>query len=133
MVVMSLDDPSVYVPVAVNCWDWPRSIAGDDGAMAIETSAAGLTVRLALPEIEPDTAMMVVAPGKNDCARPAVPGDMLIVAALGFDDVHCTEAVRSCVEVSLYVPVAVNCCVVPKGIEAVEGETAIETRTAELT
>lgn len=102
------------------------------GAMAIETSATGVTVQFALPETEPDAAVMVVEPVASDCPRPAVAEDMLIVATLGFDDVHCTEAVRSWVELSLYVPVAVNCCVVPSGTEAVEGEIAIETRMALL-
>ena len=100
--------------------------------MVIETSAAAVTVRLALPETVPDVAVMVVEPVASACARPAVPADMLTVATLGINDVHCTEAVKSWVELSLYVPVAVNCSVVPSGAEAVEDETAIDTRTALL-
>jgi hypothetical protein len=36
--------PSVYVPVAVNCWAKPRAIAGTCGTIAIDTSAAGFTI-----------------------------------------------------------------------------------------
>ena len=95
------DDPSVYVPVAVNCWDLPRSTLGTDGAILIETRTAGVIVKVAVPEIEPEAAVMVVEPVASDCASPAVPGDTLMVATAGFDDVHCTEEVRSCVELSL--------------------------------
>ena len=131
--VRSLDVPSVYAPVAVNCCDLPRSILCASGAMLIETRAAGVTVKVAVVETEPDTAVMVVEPVARDCARPAVPDDTLMVATGGFDDVHCTEEVRSCVELSLYVPVVVNCWVVPRGMEALDGETAIESSTAVLT
>ena len=105
---------------------------GADGAMLIETRAAGVTVNVAVAETEPDTAVMVVEPVAKDCASPAVPEDTLIVATPGVDDIHCTDEVRFWVELSLYVPVAVNCCVVPRGIEGVGGATAIETSTAPL-
>lgn len=101
VVVRSLDVPSVYVPVAVNCWDLPRSMLGADGAMLIETRAAGVTVNVAVAETEPDAAVMVVEPVAKDCASPAVPEDTLIVATPGVDDVHCTAEVRFCVELSL--------------------------------
>lgn len=102
--VRSFDVPSVYVPVAVNCCDLPRSILGADGAMLIETRAAGVTVKVAVAETEPNTAVMVVepvVPVGRDCASPALPEDTLMVATCGFDDVHCTEEVRFCVELSL--------------------------------
>jgi hypothetical protein len=133
VVVRSFDVPSVYVPDAVNCWDLPKSILGADGAMLIETRAAGVTVTVAVVDTEPDTAVMVVEPVVRDCASPAVPAETLIVATVGFDDIHCTDDVRFCVELSLYVPVATNGCVVPRGIEGVDGVTAIETSTALLT
>jgi hypothetical protein len=46
-----------------------------------------------------------------------------------FDEVQLAVVVRSCVERSLYVPVAVNCCVFPAATEAVLGVTAIDWRT----
>ena len=41
--------------------------------------------------------------------------------------------VRSCVVLSVYVPVAVNCCSVPGAIDGFAGVTAIDTRTAGVT
>ena len=38
---------------------------------------------------------------------------MLMVAAVGFEELHSTEAVMSSVLLSLKVPVAANCLVVP--------------------
>ena len=76
-------------------------MVGFDGAIAIETSAADVTLKVAVAEIEPDNAVTVVDPVASDCARPFVPEDMLIVATLGFEDIHCNEAVRSCVELSV--------------------------------
>ena len=41
--------------------------------------------------------------------------------------------VRSWVELSVYVPVAVNCCVVPRAMLGVAGVTAIDTKVAAVT
>ena len=41
--------PLLYVPVAVNCCDWPNMIAGLAGATAIETRFAAATVRTVDP------------------------------------------------------------------------------------
>jgi hypothetical protein len=46
-VVMTLVLPSVYVPVAMNCWEVPRAIEADDGETAIDTNAAPVTVSAA--------------------------------------------------------------------------------------
>lgn len=46
-VVMTLVLPSVYVPVAMNCWEVPRAIEADAGETAIETNAAPVTVSAA--------------------------------------------------------------------------------------
>jgi hypothetical protein len=58
---------------------------------------------------------------------------LLTVTTAGFEELHVTAPVRSWVVASLYVPVAVNCCVVPSAIEEAAGVTAIETRTAAVT
>jgi hypothetical protein len=42
------------------------------------------------------------------------------------DEVQIAVAVKSCVLLSLYVPVAVNCCVLPAATDAFAGLTAIE-------
>jgi hypothetical protein len=58
---------------------------------------------------------------------------LLIVATVAFPVLQDTELVRSCVLVSLKVPVAVNCCVVPRGIDADGGFTLMDTTTAGVT
>src|SRR6266478_2112692 len=56
---------------------------------------------------------------------------MVAVAAL--EELHSTDVVMSCVLLSLKVPVAVNCFVVPTAILEFAGITAIETSVAALT
>ncbi len=51
---------------------------------------------------------------------------LLIVATLVFDELQVTELVRSPVLPSVNVPVAMNCCVVPSGIERLLGVTLME-------
>lgn len=51
---------------------------------------------------------------------------LLIVATLVFDELQVTELVRSPVLPSVNVPVAMNCCVVPLGIERLLGVTLME-------
>ena len=50
----------------------------------------------------------------------------MIVATAGVADAHVTWLVRSCVELSEKVPVAVNCCVFPLAMLGLAGVTAIE-------
>lgn len=56
-----------------------------------------------------------------------------MVAAPGFDELHNAVAVTSCVVLSLNVPVAVNCLVVPGAVLAGFGVTASETKVAAVT
>ncbi|HEV2717748.1 MAG TPA: hypothetical protein VGU64_20950, partial [Terriglobales bacterium] len=58
---------------------------------------------------------------------------MLIVAAAALEELHRTDAVISWVLLSLKVPVAVNCLVVPTAILEFAGVTAIKTKVAALT
>ena len=111
--VMSLDVLSVYVPVAVNCCEWPSGTAGATGATAMLTKAAGVTFSVADPEIEPRSAVTVTVPTATVAASPAVLAALLTVAVPPSDELQCTTAVRSCVDPSVYVPAAVNCCAVP--------------------
>jgi hypothetical protein len=55
----------------------------------------------------------------------------LMVATLAFVELQVTELVRFCVLLSLYVPVAVNCCASPAAIEGLAGVTAIDTSVAD--
>jgi hypothetical protein len=72
---------------------------------------------------------MVVDPRATAVASPAV----LIVATLAAEELHVAVLVRFCVLASVYVPVAVNCCVLPLAIEGVAGVTAIDTSVAAVT
>src|SRR5690242_12738394 len=72
---------------------------------------------------------MVLLPVATLEARPCA----LMVAAAALDDVHVTVVVMSCVLLSLKVPMAVNCFVVPTAMLEFAGVTAIETRVAEVT
>jgi hypothetical protein len=48
--------PSLYVPVAVNCWVLPLAIDGFTGVTAIDASVAAVTVSVVLPETLPEAA-----------------------------------------------------------------------------
>ncbi len=74
----------------------------------------------------PELAVMLADPRPAPTAIPVAPTDA--TCALSEDQV--ADPVRSCVLPSLYVPVAVNCCVVPRGMDAFVGLTLIETSAA---
>ena len=126
LVVMFLVELSLYVPVAVNCCVLPATIEGDAGVTAIVFSVtpAAVTVSgsFALTTL-PCVAVICVVPGATPVANPvAAP----IVAKAVFDDFHVTLVVMFFVELTLYVPVAVNCCVFPGTMEGDAGVTAID-------
>ncbi len=96
VVVRFCVEPSVYVPVAVNCSVSPLATLGLAGVTAIETSAAGRTVSVVLPVTPLDVAEMVVVPAARVVARPPA----AIVAVTVSVDAQVAVAVRSCVELS---------------------------------
>ena len=79
--------------------------------------------------IEPATAWIVVPPGATPVARPP----LVIVATAVLEEVHVTTAVRFCILLSLYVPVAVNCCVDPLTMVELAGVTTRDTNTGGVT
>jgi hypothetical protein len=99
---------------------------GIAGVIAMDANCAGETVSVVDPIIEPFVAEIIVVPMVTLAARPAVE----IVAVLVKDESQVTVDVRSCVLPSLYVPVAVDCCVVPRAIEMSAGVTAMDCSTA---
>jgi hypothetical protein len=112
--------------VAANCSVPPTVSIGFAGPTAIDTNVgATFTVKLAVPETVPDVAVIVAVPVATPVASPPE-----TVAKAVFDEVQVAEAVKSCVLLSLKVPVAVNCCVAPALIVAVAGVTAIELNVA---
>ena len=108
--------------MAVNCLVSPAGIAGFAGVTEIETSVAVVTVKVVLPDIAPNVAVIVAVPGAIAVAMPAAS----TVAIDGEFDDHVTVAVISRGVPSEYAPVAVNCSVTPTGIEGVAGVTEID-------
>ncbi len=98
--------------MAVNSFVFPsefRLTVADTGATMIDSSTAGVTVRVVVPEMLPDVAVIVVVPTSTEVASPLVPVTLLIVATSVFEEFQKTDDVIFCVELSVNVPVAVNC------------------------
>ena len=67
-----MEELSKYVPVAVNCGLVPGATDEFAGVTAMETNGL-VTVRAAVPETDPEVAVMVTLPGATPVARPPVP------------------------------------------------------------
>src|SRR5258708_1463211 len=119
---------SLNVPVAVNCCVAPLVIEGIAGVTAIDTSVAGFTVSSVEPLMLPLVAEIVEVPAPTAVAKPVT----LMVATVPVPDAH-TALVSTCVELSLNVPAAVNCCGAALVIEGFAGVTAIDTSVAGFT
>src|SRR5439155_20209435 len=85
------------------------------------------------PDTRPILAVIVAEPTASALARPFDPPALLILATAVVDELQVTWAVRSCAVLSLKVPVAVNCRVVPFAMLGFVGVTAIEVRVAAVT
>src|ERR1035441_1094319 len=83
---------------------------------------AGVTVNTVDPLTAPEVALIELVPTDTPLANPPA----VMVATPVVADAQVTEAVRSCVLLSLKVPVAVNCRVAPLAIEGLAGVTAID-------
>ena len=121
--------PSVYVPVAASGKVVPSANDALAGVTASDTSTACPTFKVAVAVIEPDVAVIVALPTPAPVATPPA----TIVATPVADELQLTDPVRFCVLPSLYVPVAVNCSVVPFAIETLPGVTDNEVNTAAVT
>jgi hypothetical protein len=120
---------SLYVPVAANCCVSPLTIDGLAGVTAIDCSVAPVTVSKVEPTTDPDVALMVLVPTATAVANPP----LLIVAVAVVPEAQVTDDVKFCVLLSLYVPVAVNCCVRPFVTDGFAGVTAIDCSVAAVT
>ena len=121
--------PSLYVPTAVNFSEVPFCTRPFEGEIAIETSVTLETVRVVELLTDPSIAVIVVVPVERLETNPT----FVIVATVGVEELHSTDCVISWVELSLNVPVALNCFVASSGIEEFAGAIASETRVAVLT
>jgi hypothetical protein len=129
VLVMSFVDLSEYVAVAVNCCVFPTAIEAVAGVTAMLTTVGAATVNVAGADVFPAAvAVMFVLPVATAVAKPLA----AMVATLVLDDAQVTELVRSFVELSEYIPVAVNCCVAPAAIDAEAGVTATLVRVTPL-
>src|SRR5258707_6046050 len=108
-------------PSAVNCCVAPLLIDGFGGVTAIDAGVGGLTVSTVEPVIAPLVAEIVDVPAPTPVARPVA----LIVATVVVPDAH-TALLSTCVLLSLNVPVAVNCCLLPLLLDGFAGVTAID-------
>ena len=84
-------------------------MVGATGVTAMETSAAGVTVKVVEPKIAPNVAVMVTAPWLTELASPLDPDALLIETTPELEELQVTMVVSGCVELSVYVPVAANC------------------------
>src|ERR1700722_8782395 len=106
---------------------------GVAGVTAIDTNVAEVTVSKVLPAMPALRAAIVVLPTAAPLASPCEPLALLTLATLGSLEDQVTCVVRSCVELSEKVPVAVNGRLTPFGMLGVAGVTAIDTKRAEVT
>ena len=86
---------SENIPVAVNCCVVLGAMVGLVGVTAMDTSAAGLTVRKEVPDTVPEVAVIVVEPVFTEDALPLEPAALLMVATDVLDELQVTAAVRS--------------------------------------
>src|SRR4029077_6657168 len=119
---------SLNVPVAVNCCVVPLLIDGFAGVTAMEVSVAGVTASSVEPVMLPLVAEIVEVPVPTLVAKPVA----LIVATVAVAEAH-TALLSTCVELSLNVPVAVNCCVAPLLIDGFAGVTEMDTSVGGFT
>jgi hypothetical protein len=92
--------------------------------ISIEVREAVATVTAVVPLTELNVAVTVTGELFTIIAVSNPPDAVEATAVFDEDQVTC--AVKSLVDWSLYVPVAVNCCRVPTGIVGVAGVTAME-------
>ena len=83
--------------------------------------------------IPPELAPMTVVPTPAVVAKPGALGALAIVATDDTDELQWTFIVMSWVVLSLNVPVAVNCCVLPLDTVELAGVIATETSVPLLT
>jgi hypothetical protein len=105
------------------------------GVTAMEDKVAEVTVRVVLPEILPEVAVMVAAPAAMAVARPLL---FTVATAISenpeaLDEVQVTWVVILWLVPSEYVPEAANCSVIPAGTLGLAGVTDMEDKVAEVT
>jgi len=129
-VVKSWLVPSEYAPVAVNCIKTPAGLFRLAGVIDMEDKVAEVTVKVVLPEILPEVAVMAVTPTETAVARPVL---ATTVAADVFEELQVTCVVISKLVPSAYVPMAVNWERNPRGTLRLPGVTDIKDKVEGFT
>ena len=80
--------------MAVNCLVLPKGIVGAAGVTMIESKAAGVTVSIVEPLIDPEVAVIIVCPVPTLVASPTLGAVLLTVATAGTELIQVTELVR---------------------------------------
>ena len=119
----------------------PLAIDAPVGVTAIETSAAGLTARVAgvaadtrVPRELVIEALMVALVFAAASVVVARPGVVVLIVTLVSDELHATLDVMFWVVLFVNVPVAVNCCVLPAATVVVPaGVIAIDCKAGAVT
>ena len=104
----------------------------------MDERVATVTVSVVFPVFPVTGSMAVIVMGPptvNAVASPLEPAALLMDAITeGFGVVvQVTDDVRFCVVASEYIPVAINCCVVPLAILGLTGVTPMDDRVAAVT
>ena len=125
---------SVKIPVALNCRVVPFAMLGLVGVTSTDDRVAFVTVSVTLLEKMPlNDALMVVGPVEPVAEDVASPVE-LMVAIAGTVEFQTTCVVRSWVVLSVNVPIAANCWLVPRAMVAAgAGDTPIDTSVAFVT
>jgi hypothetical protein len=102
---------------------------GLTGVTDMEDRLAGVTVRVVLPGIAPNLAVMIAVPAATAVASPL----LFTVATDVLDELQTTRPFISWLVPSEYAPEAANCWVTPTGMLGLTGVTDMEDRVAEVT
>ena len=75
----------------------------------------------------------MVMPVVDEVAKPLEPTALLMVALVSSEDFQVTNGVRSCGGPAVNIPVAINCCFVPRAILGLTGVTPMDNSVAGVT
>src|SRR5512141_2248107 len=106
--VISCVTPPEYDAVAVNCWLDPTEILGLTGVTTIAASVALITVRVVLPVMPPNLAVMVAEPTPTPVASPLEFDALLMTATVAADEIQVAAVITTCTEISKNIPVSTN-------------------------
>ena len=107
----------------------PTGMLGLAGVTDMEDRVAEVTVRVVLPGIAPNLAVMIAVPAATAVASPL----LFTVATDGLEELQVTCTVVSWLVPSEYAPEAANCWVTPTGMLGLTGVTDRKDNVAEVT